>query len=109
MFNISSLLDKIFIQIISNPIITAPKRQRTATGSTFKSKVGLININPPKNDIIDANEKPSVAVRKGKNSSMSMAIQLVKSGKADALVSAGNTGALMAMTKLILRLLSMNK
>ena len=53
--------------------------------------------------IIDANEKPSIAVRKGKNSSMGMAIQLVKSGKADALVSAGNTGALMAMTKLILR------
>ena len=55
------------------------------------------------NEIVDANEKPSVALRKGKNSSMSMAIQLVKSGKADALVSAGNTGALMAMTKLFLR------
>ena len=55
------------------------------------------------NEIIDANEKPSVALRKGKNSSMGMAIQLVKSGEADALVSAGNTGALMAMTKLILR------
>ena len=53
--------------------------------------------------IIDANEKPSIAVRKGKNSSMGMAIQLVKSGKADAIVSAGNTGALMAMSKLILR------
>ena len=55
------------------------------------------------NEIIEANEKPSIAVRKGKNSSMGMAIQLVKSGKADALVSAGNTGALMAMTKLLLR------
>ncbi len=55
------------------------------------------------NETIDANEKPSVALRKGKNSSMGMAIQLVKAGKADALVSAGNTGALMAMTKLILR------
>ena len=55
------------------------------------------------NEIIEANDKPSVAVRKGKNSSMGMAIQLVKSGKADALVSAGNTGALMAMTKLLLR------
>ena len=55
------------------------------------------------NEFIDANEKPSIAVRKGKNSSMGMAIQLVKSGKADALVSAGNTGALMAMSKLILR------
>ena len=34
---------------------------------------------------------------------MSMSIQLVKSGEADAIVSAGNTGALMAMSKLILR------
>jgi glycerol-3-phosphate acyltransferase PlsX len=34
---------------------------------------------------------------------MGMSIQLVKSGKADAVVSAGNTGALMAMSKLILR------
>ena len=54
-------------------------------------------------EIIDANEKPSIALRKGKHSSMGMAIQLVKSGKADAIVSAGNTGALMAMSKLILR------
>ena len=55
------------------------------------------------NEVIDANEKPSIALRKGKNSSMAMSIQLVKSGKADAIVSAGNTGALMAMSKLILR------
>ena len=55
------------------------------------------------NEFIDANEKPSIAVRKGKNSSMSMAIQSVKSGHADAIISAGNTGALMAMTKLFLR------
>ena len=54
-------------------------------------------------EFIDANEKPSIAVRKGRNSSMGMAIQSVKSGKADAVVSAGNTGALMAMAKLFLR------
>ena len=54
-------------------------------------------------EIINANEKPSIAVRKGRNSSMGMAIQHVKSGKADAIVSAGNTGALMAMAKLFLR------
>ena len=53
--------------------------------------------------IVEANDKPSIAVRKGKNSSMGMSLQLVKSGKADAIVSAGNTGALMAMSKLILR------
>ncbi|MDC3116338.1 phosphate acyltransferase PlsX [Alphaproteobacteria bacterium] len=54
-------------------------------------------------ETIDANEKPSIAVRKGGNSSMGMAIKSVKSGKADAIVSAGNTGALMAMAKLFLR------
>ena len=54
-------------------------------------------------EVIEATEKPSVAVRKGMNSSMAMSIQYVKSGKADAVVSAGNTGALMAMSKLILR------
>ena len=54
-------------------------------------------------EIVNASDKPSIAVRKGKNSSMGMSIQLVKSGKADAVVSAGNTGALMAMAKLILR------
>ena len=54
-------------------------------------------------EFVDANEKPSIAVRKGRNSSMGMAIQSVKSGKADAIVSAGNTGALMAMAKLFLR------
>ena len=55
------------------------------------------------NEVINANDKPSIALRKGKNSSMGMSIQVVKSGKADAIVSAGNTGALMAMSKLILR------
>jgi phosphate acyltransferase len=54
-------------------------------------------------EVITPNDKPSLAIRKGKNSSMGMSIQLVKSGMADAVVSAGNTGALMAMTKLILR------
>ena len=54
-------------------------------------------------EFVDANEKPSIAVRKGRNSSMGMAIQSVKSGKADAIISAGNTGALMAMAKLFLR------
>jgi len=54
-------------------------------------------------EIIGANQKPSIAIRKGKNSSMGLAIQSVKTGQTDAIVSAGNTGALMAMTKLFLR------
>ena len=48
-------------------------------------------------------EKPSQAIRQGRTSSMWLAIQSVSNGDADAVISAGNTGALMAMAKLVLR------
>jgi glycerol-3-phosphate acyltransferase PlsX len=50
-------------------------------------------------------DKPSVALRRGGQSSMRLAIDAVKEGKADCMVSAGNTGALMAMAKLVFRTL----
>lgn len=56
-------------------------------------------------DVVAADDKPSQAVRKGRNSSMWLAVNSVKEGHACAVVSAGNTGALMAMSKLILRTL----
>lgn len=55
--------------------------------------------------VIAGDDKPSHAVRRGRNSSMWKAIEAVKEGRACAVVSAGNTGALMAMSKLILRTL----
>ncbi len=49
-------------------------------------------------------DKPSQALRRGrKTSSMWLAIDAVKTGRAQAAISAGNTGALMAMSKMILR------
>jgi glycerol-3-phosphate acyltransferase PlsX len=48
-------------------------------------------------------DKPSQAVRRGRGSSMWLALEAVQSGQADVAVSAGNTGALMAMAKLVLR------
>lgn len=54
-------------------------------------------------DFISSDEKPSVALRRGVKSSMRLAIDAVKEGKADVMVSAGNTGALMAIAKVILR------
>src|SRR5579883_2731381 len=50
-------------------------------------------------------DKPSVALRSGRQSSMRLAIDAVAEGLADGVVSAGNTGALMAMAKLALRTL----
>ncbi|MGE0259303.1 MAG: phosphate acyltransferase PlsX [Alphaproteobacteria bacterium] len=49
--------------------------------------------------------KPSVALRAGRRSSMRLAIDAVADGRADCVVSAGNTGALMAMAKLVLKTL----
>jgi glycerol-3-phosphate acyltransferase PlsX len=54
-------------------------------------------------DAIEASEKPSQAIRRAKTTSMGMAINAVKEGAADAALSGGNTGALMAMSKLALR------
>jgi phosphate acyltransferase len=54
-------------------------------------------------DQISGDEKPSQAIRRAKTTSMGMAINAVKEGAAGAAVSAGNTGALMAIAKLTLR------
>src|SRR3954466_11985054 len=54
-------------------------------------------------DVISAEDKPSQAIRRAKTTSMGRAIAAVKAGEADAAVSGGNTGALMAMSKLALR------
>ena len=53
---------------------------------------------------VGMDEKPSQALRTGRwKSSMWMAVQAVRDGEADACVSAGNTGALMAMSKVCLK------
>ena len=56
-------------------------------------------------EIIEMHDAPVQAVRRKKDSSMSRAIDLVKQGEADAVVSAGNTGALMTAALLKLRTL----
>jgi glycerol-3-phosphate acyltransferase PlsX len=54
-------------------------------------------------DVIAAEDRPSQAIRRAKTTSMGRAIAAVKAGEAQAAVSGGNTGALMAMSKLALR------
>jgi glycerol-3-phosphate acyltransferase PlsX len=53
--------------------------------------------------VVTSEMKPSQALRRGKGSSMWNAIEDVKAGRAQASVSAGNTGALMAISMLVLR------
>ena len=54
---------------------------------------------------VEMDELPSVALRGKKDSSMRVALNLVKDGSADACVSAGNTGALMATSRFVLKML----
>jgi glycerol-3-phosphate acyltransferase PlsX len=56
-------------------------------------------------EAVSNDAKPSVALRTGRHSSMRRAIDAVSSGQAGVVVSAGNTGALMAMAKMVLKTL----
>ncbi|MDR1062862.1 MAG: phosphate acyltransferase PlsX [Azoarcus sp.] len=56
-------------------------------------------------EAVGMDESPALALRAKKDSSMRVAINLVSSGEADACVSAGNTGALMAISRFVLKML----
>jgi phosphate acyltransferase len=56
-------------------------------------------------EVVGMDESPATALRGKKDSSMRVAINLVKNGEADACVSAGNTGALMAISRFVLKML----
>jgi len=56
-------------------------------------------------EIVEMTDSPADAIRKKKDSSMRVAIDLVKTEEAHACVSAGNTGALMATAKFVLKML----
>ena len=56
-------------------------------------------------EIVSAEDKPSTAIRSARGSSMRLAIDAVDAGEASCVVSAGNTGALMAIAKYVLKTL----
>ena len=56
-------------------------------------------------EVVEMHDEPAMAIRKKKDSSMRVAINLVHEGKAQATVSAGNTGALMGTAKFVLKTL----
>jgi len=59
----------------------------------------------PASEVVEMHEPPADALRRKKDSSMRVAINLVKDGRAEACVSAGNTGALMAISRFVLKTL----
>jgi glycerol-3-phosphate acyltransferase PlsX len=66
-----------------------------------RSRVELVHTD----EVVAMDDPPAVALRGKRSSSMRLAINLVKEGQADACVSAGNTGALMAISRFVLKTL----
>ena len=57
----------------------------------------------PATEIIDMHDDPSTAVRRKKDSSMAVALDLLRRGEGDAVISAGNTGALLSGATLVVK------
>jgi phosphate acyltransferase len=70
-------------------------------GASVNNQLSIVHAS----DVVGMDELPSYALRNKKDSSMRVAINLVKEGKAAACVSAGNTGALMATARFVLKTL----
>ncbi len=58
----------------------------------------------PAEEVVSADDKPSFAVRRRRKSSMWLAVQAAAEGRADSVVSAGNTGALLAISMFAMRM-----
>jgi len=56
-------------------------------------------------EIVGMDDLPAIALRGKRDSSMRVAVDLVKNGEADACVSAGNTGGLMAISRFVLKMM----
>jgi phosphate acyltransferase len=71
------------------------------SGQEGNPRIRIVNAS----EVVGMDESPALALRSKKDSSMRVAINLVKNGEADACVSAGNTGALMAISRFVLKML----
>jgi len=89
-------LDRIFL-VGDKPTVEAELAAHSAVP-------GLIEVRHA-SEVVDMDESPALAIRRKKDSSIGRSVDLVKSGEADAVVSAGNTGAAVVASTLKLRTL----
>ena len=89
-------IDRLFLTGNKAAIEEELRRQQVPTG-----KIEIVHAE----EVVSMNESPAKAVRRKKNSSISVAVDLVKHGDSHAVVSAGNTGAAVAAATLKLRTL----
>lgn len=77
------------------------ERARAEAKDRYGSRLGF----KVATEVVTMDEPPADALRRKKDSSLRVALELVKNGEADACVSSGNTGALMATARYVLKML----
>ncbi len=85
------------------PVILVGDEQRLSALLDEKGSVSSLVTVRHASQVVGMAESPSAAVRRIKNSSIRVAFDLVKGGEADAIVSAGNSGATMAVAMFVLK------
>ena len=92
--------------LLKNPalhlVLVGDEQQIQSHARTFPDSLQQRIVIQHTPEVVAMDDKPSFALRNKKNSSMGLALQAVQAGQADACVSAGNTGALMALGRSIL-------
>ena len=79
----------------------AIQQQLKKLGASGNAQLSIV----PASEVVTMDDSVEVALRRKKDSSMRVAITQVKNGDADACISAGNTGALMALSRYVLKTL----
>ncbi len=85
-------------------LVGDPELLNQTLGKFPKAPLERIHIIPA-SEVVLMDDPIEVALRRKKDSSMRLAIEQVKEGKADAIISSGNTGALMAISRYVLKTL----
>ena len=91
--------DDLLINFVGDEAGIMNELNKISSYSNFADRIDVTHAS----EVINMSDSPSVALRHKKDSSMRIAINLVKNGEADACVSAGNTGALMSIARFVLK------
>jgi glycerol-3-phosphate acyltransferase PlsX len=96
----AELDDNHVVQLIGKEDAVRAEIARQSAGSSAAQRITVVHAP----EVIDMAEKPAAAVRGKPNSSMVVGLKLQRDGGSDAFVSAGNTGAQMAASMMLLRM-----
>jgi glycerol-3-phosphate acyltransferase PlsX len=87
------------VRLVGSPDVI--EARLSAAGAKTGTRLEIV----PASDIVTMDETPAEALRRKRDSSMRVALEDVKAGRAQACISAGNTGALMALSRFVLKTL----